>query len=359
MNKYRILIAISLLFLMCACVHKEEKKAPLKVLRVGYFPVTNPIIVYAEQADLFKKNGIDLKIENVVSSGSGPQLIEMFLAGKLDVSIFGDQPAVMGWLRGVDVKAVANFPRKATDTWIMVADTNKVKSIYDLRGKKIAVSIGTTSQHWLLLALKAAGMKASDVEMVNVPGGDASVALMTKEIDAVVASEPNISVLEEKKVAYKLRGSHHGRTNCGILLISGNIYRNHPEIIKPLIGVFHDATTWIIDNPDSVVPIVSKMITYNALPKSVIKRQYSTNLGKVKYIGFTDSAKQNYKQIVTFLKELKVVKPKGSLADSTEKFYDSRFVDEYYKDKAKLNHTTVAEIIKRESSVEANKEKKK
>jgi len=345
----KIIFVLALVFTTGACTNKEKKTEPLKVLRVGYFPVTNPIIVYAEQADLFKKNGINIKIENIISSGGGQQLIEMFLAGKVDVATFGDQPAVMGWLRGVDVKAVANFPRKATDTWIMVVDTNKIKTMYDLKDKKIAVSIGSTSQHWLLLALDAAGMKPTDVKMLNIPGSSAEIALMQNEIDAVVLSEPTISVLEEKKVAFKLRGSHHGRTNCGILLVSGDVYRNHPEIIKPIIGVFHDATTWIIDNPDSVVNVVSKMITYKSLPKSAIKRQYSTNLGKVKYIGFTDSAKVNYKQIVDFMKDLKAVKQKGTLADSTEKFYDSRFVDEYYKDKAKRYNITVAELIKRES----------
>ncbi len=348
MKTSKIVIVLTLLFSLTACVRKESKSEPLKVLRVGYFPITNPVVVYARYANLFKKHGINHKIEYVKSTG-GPALIEMFLAGKMDVAAFGDQPAVMGWLRGVDVKAVANFARKATDTWIMVPDTNEIKTMHDLKGKKIAVSIGTTSQHWLLLALDKAGMKVTDVKMVNIPGGDAEIALMTREIDAIVSSEPNISILEDKKVAFKLKDSHHGRTNCGILLVSGNIYRNHPEIIKSIIATYWEATAWVIDNPDKVVEVIKSQITYKDLPKNALKRQFGVNLSHVKYIGFTDSAKQNYKQIVSFLKDLKLVKPKGTIADSTEKFYDSRFVDEYYRDKAKRYHTTVAKVIKSES----------
>ena len=345
---YRIIFILVVVVQLIACVNRHEKSAPLTVIRVGYFLVTNPVTVYSKYADLFRKNGINAKIEYVKSS-NGPALIEAFLANQVDVAAFGDQPAIMGWLRGVDVKAVANFPRKATDTWIIVADSQKIKTMQDLKGKKISVQIGTTSQHWLFLSLDQAGMKISDVKMLNVPGGDASVALMTKEIDAAVLSEPTISLLEERKIARKLKGSYCPRTNCGILLVSGDIYRNHPEVIKPIIATYWDATSWVIDNTDKVIDVIKSQITYKDLPKDVLTRQYGRNLSQVKYIGFTDSAKVGYKKIIGFLKDLKVVPQYGTLADSTEKFYDSRFVDEYYEDKAKRYNTTVAEIIKRES----------
>lgn len=333
-----------------ACTTKGKKTEALTVLRVGSRTVTNPQVIQIRAANLFKENGLNAKVEYVVGA-NGPALMESFLAGQIDVAVFGDQPAVMGWLRGVDVKAVANFPSSPRSTYIMVADSEKIKTMHDLKGKKIAVQIGTVSQHWLFLTLQQAGMKASDVKMLNVPGGDASVALMTHEIDAAVLSEPTISLLEERKIAAKLKESRCAKTYSEVLLVSGDLYRNHPEVIKTIISTYQEANAWIIDNPDKVVKAIGSRITYKALPKNVLRRQYGRNLSQVKYVGITDSAKLSFKQIVGFLKDLKVVPKHGTLADSTQKFYDSRFVDEYYKDKAKRNKTTLAEIIKRESSV--------
>lgn len=353
-------IIFILVFTTVACTNKEKKSEPLTVLRVGSGSVTDPEIYHIKNGDLFKKNGLNAKVEYIIG-GRGSVLMEMFLAGKIDVATFGDLPAILGWLKGVDIKAVAAFPRSRRDTWIMVADTQKIKTMQDLKGKKISVQIGSGTQFWLFLSLEQAGMTVNDVKMLNVPGGDASVALMTKEIDAAVMSEPSISNLEEKKVAFKLKGSVCTKTNSHLLLVSGKLYRDHPEVIKSIIATFKETNSWIIDNPDKTVSLIGSKITYKALPKNVLKRQYGQNLSKVKYLGFTDSTKLSFKQIVSFLRDLKAVAQHGTLVDSIEKFYDTRFVDEYYLDKAKREQNSVEKIIKSEggvSKIEQNKNKR-
>jgi len=345
----KLICFLAFMVTLGSCTKNEKKSEPLEVLRVGCVSVSNPILLRIEQADLFKKYGINVKQVEYIPAGNGPILMDMFLAGKIDIAQNGDQPSVLGWLRGIDVKAVANFASSPKDTWIMVADSQKIKTMQDLKGKKIAVMIGGLTQHWLFLSLDQAGMKASDVKMLNLPGGDASVALMTHEIDAAVLSEPTISLLEEKKIAAKLKQSQCAKTYSLHLLVSGNIYRNHPEIIKPAIATYYEANSWVIDNPDKAISLINKKITYKALPKDVLQRQYGKNLSKVKYVGFTDSSITSIQLIVRFIKDLKAVPQHGSKADSTQNFYDSRFVDEYYRDKAKQKNTTVAEIIRNES----------
>ncbi len=214
------MILFALFISISACKKKEQKTEPIKVLRVGVRGVTNTLALYIKYADLFKKHGIEAKVEFIVAS-NGPALIDLFIGNKIDVSEFGDQPAIMGWMRGVDIKAVANLPSSPRNTWIMVSDSQKIKTMHDLKGKKISCQIGTVSQHWLFLSLDQAGMKPSDVKMLNVPGGDASVALMNKEIDAAVLSEPTISLLEERKIAAKLKGSQCAKTYSSVVLVSG------------------------------------------------------------------------------------------------------------------------------------------
>ncbi len=354
----KFLIATILIASLGGCKKKEEKKVePLTVLRVGVRGVTNATLLYIKYAKLFEKNGIKSKVEFVVSD-NGNTVIELFLAGKIDVAELGDQPAVTGWLKGVDVKAVANLPVHPQDTWLMVADSQNIKSIHDLKGKKVGVNIGRVNQHWLFLALRQAGMKVTDVKSVNIPNGDAVAALAAKEIDASVFSEPTISLLQEKKIAAKLPGSHCVKAYSSIVLVSGDIYRNHPEVIKPIVATYHDGNAWVADNPDQVVELLKSQLTYKELPKNVLKRQYGANRSKIKYVGITDSVVDSYKQVVGFLKELKAIPQQGTIADSINKFYDTRFVDEYYRERAKKEKTTVAEIRKQESTFKKRSEEK-
>lgn len=332
-----------------ACTENVKKSEPLKVFRVGCRGVTNALVLYTKYENLFTKNGIKAKVEYVVSD-NGNTIIELFLSNRIDVAELGDQPAVTGWLKGVDVKAVANLPVSPQDTWLMVADSQKIKTIQDLRGKKVGVNIGRVNQHWLFLALRQAGMKVTDVKSVNIPNGDALAALAAKEIDASVFSEPTISLLQERRIASKLKGSHCVKAYSSVVLVSGDIYRNHPEVIKPIIATYHEANSWVIHNTDKVVDLIKSQLTYKELPKDILTRQYGRNLSKSEYLGINDSVVVSYTQIVDFLKELKAIPQQGTLADSIQKFYDSRFVDEYYRDEAKLNNTTVAALIKKETS---------
>src|ERR1035437_508015 len=148
----KIVFSLALVIATSACTKKESKSEPLTVLRVGCLGVTNAQVLRIKSANLFKKNGIDINVEYQVGA-VGPVLMESLLAGRIDVAAFGDQPAIMGWLRGVDVKAVANFPSSPRNTYIMVADSQKIKTMEDLKGKKISVQIGTINQHWLFLSL--------------------------------------------------------------------------------------------------------------------------------------------------------------------------------------------------------------
>jgi len=348
-TRHNILHMIILSLVLSACAGGGKKAEPIKTLRVGSLSVTNPTVIHIKSDSLFKKHGLDFNVE-YTEGANGSALMEMFLGGKLDIAVFGDQPSVMGWLRGVDVKAVANFPSSPRSTYVMVADSVRIKSMRDLRGKKVSVQVGTVSQHWLFLSLDQAGMKPSEVTMLNVPGGDASVALMTHEIDAAVLSEPTISLLEEKKVAAKIKESYCTKTYSNLLLVSGDIYRNHPEIIKNIIATYKEANDWVIDNPDKTSKLISSKITYRNIDSNIIKRQYGRNLSKTKYLGFPDSTILSFKQIVGFLRDLKAVPEYRTLADSIEKFYDPRFVNEFYNDLAAKEHISVDEVIKRETS---------
>lgn len=339
----KTLFAVLILIALSGCTQSKKNHAsePLKIIRVGYFPVTNPLILVAQRDSIFKKNGINVEVQYVKST-NGPTLIEAFLANKIDVALFGDQPAIIAWAKGVDIKAVANFPLSSKNTWIMAADSQKIKSMKDLKGKKIAVQIGTITQHWLFLSLQQAGMSVNDVQMINLTTSDAVVSLSTKQIDAAVLAEPNISLCEVRKIAAKVIDSQCPKAYSELLMVSGEFYRNHTDAVKSIVASYLDANNWVIDHPVEAVDLMATKITYK-VPKDVLYRQYKART-KVKFIAFTDSSVDSYQKVIGFLKDLKVIPRQGSKADSIQNLYDARFINEIYKERAKLNKLTATNI---------------
>lgn len=73
-----------------------------------------------------------------------------------------------------------------------------IKSLADLKGKKIGVTFGSTSHHHILVALSQAGLRAEDVTLVNLQPAQIPAAYTAKQIDAAFTWEPNIAKLEEQ-----------------------------------------------------------------------------------------------------------------------------------------------------------------
>jgi aliphatic sulfonates family ABC transporter substrate-binding protein len=328
------ILFLSVFLTLVSCVEKKtDKSTPLKVINIGYIGATNARILVAQRDSLFEKvfakKGIKI---NFVQCNNGPIMIETFLANKIDVAVNGDQPAVLSLSKGIDIKAVANFNLSQENTRLMVRDSVHIKTLKDLKGKRVAILIGGLAQHWLYLVLKKAGIPYTDVKMVNLEG-EAVEALAAKTIDAAVLSEPSVSICESKHIAAQLKNINCPKLCTEILLVSGNIYRNHPEIIEDLISVYQQANDWVIDHPIDTVDLIGTKITYK-VPKEIIYKQY-LQANKNKNLAFTDSAVVNLKEIVSYLKDLKAIPQKGTIADNVQNFYDPKFVDDFYRKRKK------------------------
>jgi sulfonate transport system substrate-binding protein len=120
----------------------------------------------------------------------GPQTTEAFRANALDVGAVADIPPVHATWTGLDVKIVAsqyrvdavNFPLYE----LGIAPGAGIKELSDLRGKKIAYSPGQAQGALVLRILEKAGLKQSDVKLVELPStGDVyPTALAAKQVDA-------------------------------------------------------------------------------------------------------------------------------------------------------------------------------
>lgn len=137
------------------------------------------------QKGWFKEAGVDVEFmwfEYVPS-------MDAFAAGKVDaVTVTNGDALVVGSQGAPSVGIMMNDYSNGND---MVVARPGIKSMQDLKGKKVGVEVGFVSHLLLLNALKSAGMTEADIEIVNMPTDQTPQALSAGEVDAIVAWQPN------------------------------------------------------------------------------------------------------------------------------------------------------------------------
>ncbi|WP_241835031.1 ABC transporter substrate-binding protein [Pseudofrankia asymbiotica] len=116
----------------------------------------------------------------------GPHMNAAFSANRLDVGFMGDTPTLFANASSADVTAVAIAKSPTNTQTIYARKDSGIQAPADLRGKKIAVTVGTSLHGYLLQQLDAAGLTEKDVTLVNVPVASLVSTFSSGQVDAVV-----------------------------------------------------------------------------------------------------------------------------------------------------------------------------
>jgi sulfonate transport system substrate-binding protein len=121
---------------------------------------------------------------------SGPPQVEAATAGKIDFAITGNTPPIFGAASNARVKVVSAYDGGGNGDQVLVQADSPVKSIADLRGKRIAVGKGSSAHGHILAQLKNAGLSPSDVQLVFLQPADALSAFTKRQADAWAIWDP-------------------------------------------------------------------------------------------------------------------------------------------------------------------------
>jgi NitT/TauT family transport system substrate-binding protein len=139
----------------------------------------------AIQKGWFKEAGVNVEFKwfDYVPS------MDAFTAGKVDAdSMTNGDALVTGSSGGKSVCIVANDYSDGND---MIVAKPGIKTLADLKGKKLGVEVGFVDHLLVLKALESAGMKDKDIKLVNVKTDDTPTALKSGKVDAIAAWQPN------------------------------------------------------------------------------------------------------------------------------------------------------------------------
>ncbi len=139
----------------------------------------------AVQKGWFKEAGVDVEF---VWFDYVPSM-DAYSAGKVDAVCMTNGDALVTGANGKPSKGI--LLNDFSDGNDMVVAKAGIKSIKDLKGKKVGVEVGFVDHLLLLKGLEAAGMKESDITLVNMPTGQTAQGLASGSVDAIAAWQPN------------------------------------------------------------------------------------------------------------------------------------------------------------------------
>jgi sulfonate transport system substrate-binding protein len=145
-----------------------------------------------------------------VSSTSTSTTLSAVRGGSVDFFGSGQLPAIFGAAGKYPFKIIGAYYRNVNATGVLVSKDSPIKTVQDLKGKSVAVNAGSNAQKVLYRALVKAGLKTTDVHLINMQPAAALPAFVSNKIDAWATFDPNTSVAEVKYQARMLVDGSNG-----------------------------------------------------------------------------------------------------------------------------------------------------
>jgi len=268
--------------------------------------------------EALKADGITVKWTLSAGSNKANELVN---SNSSDFGSTAGAAALLARTNGVPQKTVYVFS-KPEWTALVVPAESIIKTVADLKGKKIAVTRGTDPFFFLLRSLKEAGLSQSDVEIVNLQHADGRLALERGQVDAWSGLDPHMASAELTSGA-KLLYRNIDFNTFGTLNVREDFLQKYPAYVQKVIEQYERARKWILENPDEAAKILSEAAKIDV---AIAKKQLTERTVLDKDVGIPgDALYKALEAVVPILTSEKLVaadtdpqKALDSLIDATE-----------------------------------------
>ena len=232
-----------------------QSRAEDKVLRVGTLKLIHGITVYYYER--FVPAGYKVEVIPFESPTDGKNAV---LTGTVDTCIHGIASFLLGAAADEPMRIVANANNGGM---AVIAGANTgIKTIKDLKGKKVAIWPGSTQEAVILERLRMEGMSIKDIQPIRLQFSDHPAALARGDVDAYVGAEPapGISLANGtgRLVEYPY-STPIGPLNM-ILNASEKSIKENPERIKLIVDTHRKAADYLMAHPSEMIELAMQKL---------------------------------------------------------------------------------------------------
>jgi taurine transport system substrate-binding protein len=161
--------------------------AMAETIIIGHFGNPTPMQLLASSDAIQKATGWDVEWRKFAS---GTDVIAAMASGDVVLSELGSSPLAIATSQGVDIQLIAFSDVIGSAESLIVSNSSGIKTLADLKGKRIAVPVGSTAHFSLIGALKHEGIAESEVTIMNMPPDQIAAAWQQNAIDAAWIWQP-------------------------------------------------------------------------------------------------------------------------------------------------------------------------
>lgn len=191
---------------------------------------------------------------------AGPQMLEALNVGSIDFGVVGETPPVFAQAAGADLLYVATEPPSPKAEVILVPKDSPIKTVADLKGKRVVLNKGSNVHYLLVRALESAGLKYSDVDVAFLAPADARAAFEKGAVDAWAIWDPFAAAAETQSGARRLADGT-GLVDNNIFYIGTKPFADkNPAVLARILEEIKAEGQWIAGNLDAAAAIVGPQI---------------------------------------------------------------------------------------------------
>src|ERR1700686_2331285 len=175
---------------------------------------------------------------------SGPPLLEALNVGAIDFGNTGEAPPIFAQAAGAPIQYVAYEPPAPKGEAILVPKDSPLKSVVDLKGRKVALNKGSNVHYLLVKALEKAGVKYSEIEPVFLAPADARAAFERGAVDAWVIWDPFQAAAEAANGARTLTDGTGIVSNYQFYFSSKKFLESNSRIVDLVLAQLSELDDW-------------------------------------------------------------------------------------------------------------------
>lgn len=236
---------------------------------------------------------------------AGPQQLEALNAGALEIASTAESPPVFAQAAGSPLVYLAATPPSGKAISLLVPVNSPVKSVADLKGKRVAFQKASIGHYLLVKALEGAGLKLGDVESIFMPPPDANVAFSQGKVDGWFIWEPFVTRAEQKKVGRVLTDGEKLRDTGNFYSTTRQFAKEHPDVLKIFLEELQKAEVWSKTHGKEMAELLSPVLQIDVPTLEIMHDKYDYGLRPI-----TEKVIQKQQEVADMWYNLKLLPKK-------------------------------------------------
>jgi sulfonate transport system substrate-binding protein len=229
---------------------RVNAQGAVKEIRIGY-QKNGVLVITRQQAALekhFAAQGIEVKW---VEFSSGPPMMEAMNVGSVDYGAVGDSPPVFAQAAGAAIVYAAGQP-VTNGQGILVPKDSPIRSISELKGKRVGFTKGSSAHNIVVQTLEKAGLTYADITPVYLTPPDAGPAFANGSIEAWAIWDPYFAIGETRQSGRILINAREVTKTNSFYIANRDFAKHHGAVLQQIVDVTTATAKWAEQNRDEV-----------------------------------------------------------------------------------------------------------